>query len=118
LVRSGLSRAALFHLAGKLKLTLPEVSQIFHLSERTLQRYRQGIEEEQLLDSVVTDRLVALAELYAYGREVLGEEYFLAWMQRPLRTLGEKSPKQLLFTSVGIDLVKNELGRIEYGVYS
>ncbi len=118
LVRSGLSRAALFHLAGKLKLTLPEVSQIFHLSERTLQRYRQGVEEEQLLDSVVTDRLVALAELYAYGREVLGEEYFLAWMQRPLRTLGGKSPKQLLFTSVGIDLVKDELGRIEYGVYS
>jgi putative toxin-antitoxin system antitoxin component (TIGR02293 family) len=118
LVRSGLSRSALFHLASRFKLALPEISQIFHLSERTLQRYRQGVEEEQLLDSLVTDRLVALAELYAYGREVLGEEYFLAWMQRPLRTLGGKSPKALLFTSVGIDLVKDELGRIEYGVYS
>jgi len=118
LVRSGLSRTALFHLASKLKLTLPEISQIFHLSERTLQRYRQGVEEQQLLDSSVTDRLVALAELYAYGRDVLGEEYFLSWMQRSLSTLGGKSPKELLFTTVGIDLVKDELGRIEYGVYS
>ena len=71
-----------------------------------------------MLDSAVSDRLVQLADLYAYGREVLGQDIFRQWTQTPLRTLGGKRPKDLLFTSVGIDLIKDELLRIEYGVYA
>jgi putative toxin-antitoxin system antitoxin component (TIGR02293 family) len=119
LVRHGLTRQALFHLADTLRLTLAEAAQIFHVSLRTLQRYKQGQNpRREVLDSAVSDRMVQLAELYAYGSEVLGEDIFLKWLQTPLRTLGGKMPKELLFSSVGIDMVKDELTRIEYGVYS
>ncbi len=119
LVRQGLTRQALFHLADTLDLSPAETASIFRLSVRTLQRFRQKPDEQQeLLESAVSDRLVQLAELYAYGLEVLSKENFLQWMQTSLRTLGGKRPKELLFSSVGIDMVKDELTRIEYGVYS
>lgn len=119
LVRHGLTRQALFHLSDTLRLTLSEAAQIFHVSLRTLQRYKQAKNpHREVLDSAVSDRMVQLADLYAYGSEVLGEDIFLRWLQTPLRTLGGKMPKELLFSSVGIDMVKDELTRIEYGVYS
>ena len=119
LVSHGLTRQALFHLANTLRLTLSEAAGIFHVSLRTLQRYKQREDSvQEVLDSAVSDRMVQLADLYAYGSEVLGEAIFLKWLQTPLRTLGGKMPKELLFSSVGIEMVKNELTRIEYGVYS
>jgi putative toxin-antitoxin system antitoxin component (TIGR02293 family) len=119
LVRHGLTRQALFHLADTLRLTLSEAAEIFHLSLRTLQRYKQGQNPgQEVLDSAVSDRMIQLADLYAYGSDALGEGIFLKWLQTPLRTFGGKMPKELLFSSVGIDMVKDELTRIEYGVYS
>lgn len=119
LVRHGLTKQALFHLADTLRLTPSEAAQIFHVSLRTLQRYKQTKNlKQELLDSAVSDRMVQLADLYAYGSEVLGEDIFLRWLQTPLRTLGGKMPKELLFSSIGIDMVKDELTRIEHGVYA
>jgi putative toxin-antitoxin system antitoxin component (TIGR02293 family) len=119
LVSHGLTRQALFHLSNTLRLTLSEAASIFHISLRTLQRYKQREDSvQEVLDSAVSDRMVQLADLYAYGSEVLGEAIFLKWLQTPLRTLGGKMPKELLFSSVGIEMVKDELTRIEYGVYS
>lgn len=119
LVRQGLTRQALFHLANIFQLTPAEIASIFHISVRTLQRYKQKPEEDlEILEASVSDRLVQLAELYAYGLEVLGKENFLQWVQTSLRTLGGKRPKELLFSSIGIDMVKDELTRIEYGVYA
>lgn len=119
LVSHGLTRQALFHLSSTLRLSLSEAAGIFHVSLRTLQRYKQKEDAVgEVLDSAVSDRMVQLADLYAYGSEVLGEAIFLKWLQTPLRTLGGKMPKELLFSSVGIEMVKDELTRIEYGVYS
>ena len=118
LVRAGLTKSALFHLADAFQFTQSEIANIFNLSLRTVQRFKQQEREEELLDQAVSDRVVQLADLYAYGREVLGEAIFQKWCQTSLRTLGGKRPKDLLFTSVGIEMVKDELIRIEYGVYS
>jgi putative toxin-antitoxin system antitoxin component (TIGR02293 family) len=119
LVRRGLTRGALFHLSNSLRLSLAEAADIFHVSLRTLQRYKQkGDSGGEVLDSAVSDRMVQLADLYAYGSDVLGESIFIKWLQTPLRTLGGKMPKELLFSSVGIEMVKDELTRMEYGVYS
>ena len=119
LVRHGLTRQVLFHLADTLQLTRSEAAAIFHVSLRTLQRYKQAQQPgQQVLDSAVSDRMVQLASLYVYGSEVLGRDIFLRWLQTPLRTMGGKIPKELLFSSVGIAMVKDELIRIEYGVYA
>jgi uncharacterized protein (DUF2384 family) len=44
-------------------------------------------------------------------------EIFNIWIRIPSNGLGGKSPLDLLDTLYGIEEVKKELGRIEYGVY-
>jgi putative toxin-antitoxin system antitoxin component (TIGR02293 family) len=55
--------------------------------------------------------------LYEYGIEVFGDrDNFNIWLNSRSIALGGRSPKELLDTKFGIDLVKDELGRIEHGV--
>jgi putative toxin-antitoxin system antitoxin component (TIGR02293 family) len=59
-----------------------------------------------------------LAEFISYGREVFeSREHFNAWLKKPALALGGKMPVELLDTVYGIEEVKKELGRIEYGIY-
>jgi uncharacterized protein (DUF2384 family) len=59
-----------------------------------------------------------LAELLSYGREVFeSKERFNRWLKEPSNALSGNAPLELLDTLYGIDEVKKELGRIEYGVY-
>jgi putative toxin-antitoxin system antitoxin component (TIGR02293 family) len=58
-----------------------------------------------------------LVMLYEYGIEVFGDrDNFNIWLNSRSIALGGRSPKELLDTKFGIDLVKDELGRIEHGV--
>jgi putative toxin-antitoxin system antitoxin component (TIGR02293 family) len=53
------------------------------------------------------------------GEEVFGEmNLFKEWMNRNLRALGNKKPKEFLDTSIGIHFIMDELGRIEHGVFA
>jgi uncharacterized protein (DUF2384 family) len=59
-----------------------------------------------------------LAELLCYGREVFeSRDIFNIWIRIPSSGLGGKSPLELLDTLYGIEEVKKELGRVEYGIY-
>lgn len=58
-----------------------------------------------------------LKPLYQYGIKVFGdEEKFRAWLEIQNPALGNVIPKRLLDNAAGIDLIKNELIRIEHGV--
>lgn len=58
-----------------------------------------------------------LNSLYQYGIEVFGnEDKFSAWLATKNPTLGNIKPKELLDDDAGINLLKDELTRIEYGV--
>jgi len=51
------------------------------------------------------------------GTEVFGEiDAFTRWLKKPAYGLGDKVPLDLLNTITGIDLVVEELIRIEFGV--
>jgi putative toxin-antitoxin system antitoxin component (TIGR02293 family) len=55
--------------------------------------------------------------LYKKGIEVFGEEEnFYAWMDFKSIPLGGVKPKDLLDTSFGINMIRDELGRIEHGI--
>lgn len=60
-----------------------------------------------------------ITEIVAKGSKVFGgRDKFLDWMNHPNKTLNNKTPMSLLNSKLGMDLVLDELGRIEHGVFS
>ncbi|MFX0194763.1 MAG: antitoxin Xre/MbcA/ParS toxin-binding domain-containing protein, partial [Candidatus Hodarchaeota archaeon] len=43
---------------------------------------------------------------------------FLAWMDHPNRALADKTPLSLLNSRFGAEMLLDELGRIEHGVFA
>jgi putative toxin-antitoxin system antitoxin component (TIGR02293 family) len=75
--------------------------------------------KEERFIGPLSERIVSLADLYAYGKKVFGEaERFNAWMNDPNRALGGKTPLELIDNQFGREEVKNIIGRIGWGVYS
>lgn len=115
LARTGISKRSILALARKISLTIEEIANVLHISERTLQRYTPTT----LVKTEHADRAIELARLYQRGIEVLGSETaFNIWMRTPNHALNNEIPLHLLDTSIGFDLILQILGRIEYGVFS
>ena len=114
-IRSGIPKKALDSLLSNTGITVPEISKIIRTSDRTLRRYAAT----QKLNPEQSERLIELAKLYSRGEEVFGSmEAFKEWMNSTVMALGNKKPKEFLDTSIGIDLLMNELGRIEHGIFA
>jgi len=58
---------------------------------------------------VIFDFLIALLQ---------HKDKFLSWMNHPNKALGNRTPLSLLSSRFGAEAVLDELGRIEYGVFS
>ena len=115
IIREGVPRKALDHLMENTGLTVAEISTIIRTSDRTLRRYTA----KQKLNPEQTERIIELAKLYSRGEEVFGNmEGFKQWMNSSIIALGNKKPKAFLDTSLGINLLMNELGRIEHGIFA
>ena len=115
IAREGIAKNKLLALAKKLSLTIEELADILHISERTLQRYAPST----LIKTEHADRAIELAKLYERGAEVLGShEAFNRWLRHPNLALRHQIPLTLLDTSIGFTLVLNILGRIAHGVFS
>lgn len=114
-IRLGLPRKALNILMTITGLTINEITNILHISDRTLRRYA----DDQKLNAEQTERLIEIAKLYSRGEEVFGSlDVFKEWMDSTVMALGNKKPKAFLDTSLGINMLMDELGRIEYGVFA
>lgn len=115
LIREGLPKAALDSIANIAGFSNLEIAHIVHTSERTLRRYAP----KQKLDAEQSERVLELARLYSRGEEVFGTmDLFKRWMDKETLVLGEKKPKSFLDTSLGIEMIMDELGRIEQGVFA
>lgn len=115
LTRNGLKKSLLLSLAKKISLTLQELADIMHISERTLQRY----DDDAIIKTEYAEKAVELARLYTRGEDVFGSlDKFKAWMKTPLLVFKGETPVSLLDTSVGFDMVFKELGRIEHGIFA
>jgi putative toxin-antitoxin system antitoxin component (TIGR02293 family) len=79
------------------------------VSSKTIQR-------TELFDSVQSEKMYALAELYALGIGYFGLEGFRRWMERPLFSLGNIKPLSLIDISEGVSILKTELMRLQHGV--
>lgn len=90
-----------------------EIAELIHTTAKTLQNYSAGSKRLPMLQSGL---LLKLFALYDKGLGVFeGVESFNGWLQKPAFGLYNDVPNTLLLTSTGINLVMDELIRIEYG---
>lgn len=114
-IRKGMSKKALDRLMEVTGITSKEMAFIIRLSDRTLRRYKS----QTLLNPEQSEKIVELARLYSRGEQVFGNiESFKEWMNSTVMALGNKKPKELLDTSLGIDILMDELGKIEHGIFA
>jgi len=111
---NGISANTFFDLAiitGIHKNMLAE--DIFEVSLKTINRYKQ---EKKKLNPRNSELILKLLSLYKKGIEVFGKLVsFNNWLMKPAFGLGNKIPYSLMNTSTGIDLIFEEVVRIEYG---
>lgn len=86
------------------------------LSTKSLQRYR--LEKNHIFKSIHSEKILELAEVTNLGYQVFDEpEHFYLWLKTPSVALGNLKPVELLKDSYGKELVLNELGRINEGIF-
>lgn len=115
LSREGVKKSTLKSLADYLGINMETLSGLLHSSLRNIQRKN----DDELLDTLKTEKVLELAAFAQRGIEVIGDkESFAEWLHSPLVALGNKMPLHFLDTSFGIQMVTKVLGRLEQGVYS
>jgi putative toxin-antitoxin system antitoxin component (TIGR02293 family) len=113
-VRQGIKFALFMGIANKSPFSLDEWSNFLHLSERTMQRYKK---EKRTFDSLQSEKILQITLLYRMGIDVFGnKEKFNSWLKTENLALGKIKPKELLDNVFGINLLKDELTRIEHGI--
>lgn len=111
----GITQTSIDALAKHLSLSDQEMIKFLHISKRTLKRY----EADHLLSPEITDHLVQLAKVYTRAVETFeDQETAIKWLKEPCMAIGNIKPLDYLTNSSGIEMVLDELGRIEYGVFA
>lgn len=111
--QGGLQVSAFFDLANISGLTNQELSSLLDLSFKTIQRYQK---EEIKLNALNSEQLLKLIALYQHAEDVFGDiSSFDRWLRKPAAGLGNTVPFTFLQTPGGIDLIRDELYRIEFG---
>lgn len=114
LIEQGIPKATIRFLADSLGIEPRELIEHLPVTSRNLQRYQ----EQDRLSDIVSDHVVALAELFEHGEQALGKDYFRDWLHGAILSLGNRRPIELLKTHKGIGMVDRELTRIEHGVFA
>ncbi len=115
IIRQGIPKKSIDILVEKTGIPVNEMAVLMRLSDRTLRRY----DPQTLLNPEQSERVVEISRLYSRGEDVFGNiNHFKEWMNSSVMALGNIKPKTLLDTSLGIDILMNELGRIEHGIFA
>lgn len=109
----GIGANTFFDLVDLSSFPKAQLAGLLHTSVKTLVRYRQ---EKKKLNPILSEQTLKLIGLFKKGSEVFSNTpSFKRWLEKPAYGLGNQVPLELLQTSGGIDLVQEELIRIEYG---
>ena len=114
IVQSGLSKKDLESLKAKTRLDYGKLATALSVTRATLINKKK----QQKFSTVLSERIMSLADIYSYGYEVFeDEDRFNQWMFRPNQALNGRLPYELMDNQFGREEVKDIIGRIEYGVY-
>lgn len=112
--RKGVDYQVYDELSKLFPLSASTWSSILNVSERTMQRYKR---ENRKFDSIQSEKLLLIILLFNKGLDVFGDKAnFLAWINSVCIALGGVKPIELLDSSFGINVVKDELLKIEHGI--
>lgn len=102
-------------ISSKLRLPQKDAAQLAGVSVRTFQRQKPTA----IITNAASENVIKLAELYEAGLMTFDndEDSFHAWLNTYVPALNNEKPLELLSSNLGIELVKDELLRIEHGVY-
>ena len=115
LSRHGVRKSSLKSLASYLDITMDKMSSLLHTSHRNIQRK----DDDELLDTLKTEKVLELAAFTKRGIDVIGSrDAFKEWLHHPVLALGNRKPIDFLDTTFGIQIVLKILGRLEQGVFS
>jgi putative toxin-antitoxin system antitoxin component (TIGR02293 family) len=94
-------------------LSRDELAGLLGVSYKTIQRYQK---EEKKMNAQNSEQLLKMIVLYQKAEEVFGDiDSFDRWLRKPAAGLGNQAPLSFMQTSGGIDLIHDELQRIEHG---
>lgn len=115
IVRGGVTKTYLTKLKEETALDYDALAQALSVTRSTLIN-KKG---HQKFNDHVSERIIAVAELYSFGYEVFGnKENFNKWMFAPNQALGGLPPFEFIDNQFGREEIRNLIGRIAYGVYS
>jgi putative toxin-antitoxin system antitoxin component (TIGR02293 family) len=96
--------------------TQKEWANILNLSERTLQRYSN---DNTSFEGIYVDRILHIEELIRMGLETFtNADAFYRWLKREKHVLGKTLNFESLYSTKGIQDTIDQIGRIQYGVYT
>ncbi len=107
--RKGLRKKSFERLKEVSGLDNETLASALAVSSKTIQR-------TDVFDVVQSEKLYALAELYALGIAYFGQDGFRRWMERPLFSIGNIKPLNLIDVTEGITILKTEIMRLQHGI--
>ncbi|NND09319.1 MAG: DUF2384 domain-containing protein [Saprospiraceae bacterium] len=109
-IRKGITRRQFMAFVKEVKQSVSALAEVIPASYSSLTK-------KDRYDKATSERMVELAEVFAQGSEVFGDvTKFNSWLESTSQPLGGVTPFSLLDTSIGISLVKDELGNIDHGI--
>ena len=113
LALKGVPARSFFDIAELTGYRREQLADVFDTSLKTFQRYER---EQKKLNPQDSEKVLKITALFQKGEQVFDSlPAFRRWMDKPAYGLGLQIPFDLLYTSGGIDLIMDELTRIEYG---
>ncbi|MFY9269475.1 MAG: antitoxin Xre/MbcA/ParS toxin-binding domain-containing protein [Candidatus Manganitrophaceae bacterium] len=113
--KDGITKASLMDFVHFLNLSPDQFARLLPITLRTIQRYSS----KQKFSPTVSEHIIQLVFLVGKGIEVFGTlERFMRWFNTPSIAFGGRVPSDLVNLKTGTQMVMDELGRIEYGVYA
>ncbi len=114
--RSGITTSFVEDLMQKYVFSKADLARLIDVSPKTIDRHMAA---GKLFTGLQAERLLRLAELYAQGVRVFGKgEKFIKWLNSTIVALDHTTPMSWLDTYHGIQLISDELGRIEHGIFA
>ncbi|RPD41275.1 MbcA/ParS/Xre antitoxin family protein [Chitinophaga barathri] len=111
-VQTGISKVQLTAVKKILHFDYDLLSRLLLITNRSLHLKK----EHDLFSTSVSDRIMAVLELYSFGYEVMGGYAdFHEWMKQPSEKLLAQCPLDLITTHPGLLAVRNALTDIQFG---
>lgn len=112
IVKRGISKDELAALKEIFEFDYNTLSDLLAVTDRTL-HLKKGKDTFSL---IVSDRIMAIVELYSHGYTVFGDrELFHTWMKSPNRALGGRTPLEAIETHPGLLEVRSLIHKVKKG---